>query len=386
MNTSAIYSEDETFASMHEEQMANAFADAMARLETGDALDSILNAFEGAVARELRSLLQVGEVLFSMQHAPLPVRSTERLKKRRAHFLEQIALEQVRQEYESMPVAPAPPVEAVPALNRSGTSRKPSRSSSRLGSTGWWNRLQEGFAAGNLRLAPVIVTLVFALTSVFGLWRVSTASLPGDLTYPIKSWVTMMNLSFAPPNQRETVSRENAATIQEDFAASARRAQERATAGVEAGGVTHQESVFLVFEGFDGRLLKFGDIRVVPSYQPDPTDEARQEMAIDGNLQPGAEVWLTVQILPGQADIVQGVRAEVQSGSVGVSPVSDSATPIACTASRPAGWVNYTVQRGDSLAALGEASGASQRAIAGANCLDSDAIFVGQMLFLPSQP
>jgi LysM repeat protein len=227
-----------------------------------------------------------------------------------------------------------------------------------------------------------MVTLAFALSSVFGLWRVSTASLPGDLTYPIKAWVTMMNLSMTSPELRAQAAQANAAEIQSEFAESARRAQEKASTGAQIDGVTHQESVFLVFEGYDGRLLKFGDIRVLPSYQPDPADEARQPMEVEGNLQPGAQVWLTVQILPGQADIVQGVRAEVQDG---VPSAEKPATPVACTSSRPAGWVSHTVRRGDTLSALSQASGATVREIAGANCLDSEAIFAGQLLFLPAE-
>lgn len=379
MNTSTIYPEDDQFASPYEERMAFAFADAMERIEAGDVADSVLNGLDAAMAAELHSLLRVGEFLFAMQHAPLPVRSSEHLSKRRAHFIDQIALEKMRQEIDDASTVSAATRTAKPILQPAPARPK---QRSQAGMAGWWNRAVEGFALGNLRLAPVVATLAIVFTSVFGLWRVSSASLPGDLTYPIKSWVTMMNLSFTAPDQRAASSQASAAAIQNDFTASAQRAQERATAGAEIAGVTHQESVFLVFDGFDGRLLKFGDIRVVPSWQPNPASESRSNMEIVGDLQPGAEVWLTVQILPGQADIVQGVRAEVKSES-DQAAASDAATPVSCVASRPAGWKFHTVLRGETLSSLSESSGASERAIAGANCLDSDSIFAGQMLFLP---
>jgi LysM repeat protein len=236
------------------------------------------------------------------------------------------------------------------------------------------------FTVGNMRLAPIAITLVLALTSALGLWQVSTASLPGDLTYPIKSWVKMMNLSMSDPARVGEVSAAAAETIQADFAESARRAAERKAAGEALDGIVHQESVYLVFEGYDGRLLKFGDIRVVPSWQPNVNDPASLPMVVEGDLQPGANVWLTVQILPGQADVVQGVRAEVQEAVTDSAPAP---TAIPCTPRRPAGWGNYTVQRGDTLSALAVRSNASVRQIAGANCLESDVIIRGQLLYLP---
>jgi LysM repeat protein len=103
-------------------------------------------------------------------------------------------------------------------------------------------------------------------------------------------------------------------------------------------------------------------------------------MVIEGDLQPGDQVWLTVQILPGQADVVQGVRAVVQAAEAETAPPP---TAIPCSPRRPAGWGNYTVQRGDTLSALSVRSNASIRQIAGANCLESDVIIRGQLLYLP---
>jgi LysM repeat protein len=140
-------------------------------------------------------------------------------------------------------------------------------------------------------------------------------------------------------------------------------------------------------------------------------------------------VWLTVQILPGQADLVQGVRADVQQPTgapIAAAPVDqnlsaaaedaavdsfapagtplpagptatatpegvemlvlaaqEGATPVPCSPFLPPGWGAYTVQKGDHLTALARATGTTVREIAGANCLASDVIQIGQLLFVP---
>ncbi len=378
---SRMYPDDEQYESVFEERMADHFADAVARLEDGESVDSVLASYSAHEANELRGMLHISAHMAAIQHAPLPIRNPQRQVLRREQFMEQLLLERTRQELADPHVqATATPAgyRMAPPARRSERSKQ--AATARHGALGWWGALQELFTVGNMRLAPIAITLVLALTSALGLWQVSTASLPGDLTYPIKSWVKMMNLSMSDPARVGEVSAAAAETIQADFAESARRAAERKAAGEALDGIVHQESVYLVFEGYDGRLLKFGDIRVVPSWQPNVNDPASLPMVVEGDLQPGANVWLTVQILPGQADVVQGVRAEVQEAVTDSAPAP---TAIPCTPRRPAGWGNYTVQRGDTLSALAVRSNASVRQIAGANCLESDVIIRGQLLYLP---
>ncbi len=370
-----IYPDDEQYESVFEERMADQFADAMARLEEGESIDSILASYSAQEATELRGMLAVSNFMIAIQHTPLPIRNPQRQAVRREQFMDQLVLERTRQELADPEVQLA----ATPSGYRlTNTSRRTDRSS--RAPVGWWAALQQALTVGNMRLAPIAIMMTIALSSALGLWQVSNASLPGDLTYPIKAWVKMMNVSMSDRDNVGSVSAAAAETIQADFAESAKRAEDRKAAGAALGAIVHQESVFLLFEGYDGRLLKFGDIRVVPSYQPNPSDPASLPMEIVGDLQPGDQVWLTVQILPGQADVVQGVRAEVQDAAPAVA-----ATAIPCTPRRPAGWANYTVVRGDTLSALSQRSGASIRQIAGANCLDSDVIIRGQLLFLPQR-
>lgn len=373
MNLHPHYPEDE-YISPAEEQAAELFAGALARLDAGESVESVLEGLPDSVAMELRAMLELGEFMMTMQELPLPVRTTSRVSARRNEFMNQVALEKTRQELE-LPLAAATPPRYIATPGAA-----PNRSRQSAGAS-WWRQLQEAFTFGNMRLAPILATLVIALTSVFGLWRVSIASLPGDLVYPIKAWMQMMNLSLASPENLEAAATEASATVQADIAESARRAEHNAANRATAIANVRQETVFLVFEGYDGKLLKFGDIRVVPSYQPTAGLDITAPMTIKGDLQPGAPVWLTIQILPGQADIVQGVLAEVQEAE---APLAPQPTPIVCTPQRPAGWTNYTVARGDTLSALSQNTDVSIRAIAGANCLDSDVILAGQLLYLPN--
>lgn len=375
MNPLSHYPEDE-YASSAEERAAELFAGALARLDEGEAIDAILGDLPADVAAELRTMLQLGEFMMAMQNQPMPVRAQSNVRARRNEFLNQIVLERTRQELER-PLAEKTPVEYLAKSSAKAGARRTALPTA----LGWWQRVQDALTLGNARLAPIVATLVIVLTSVFGLWRVSIASLPGDLVYPIKAWMQMMNLTLASPENRILVASEASATVQADIAESARRAEEKATAEKSLAASVRQETVFLVFDGYEGKLLKFGDIRVAPSWQPDAAAAATAPMVVEGDLQPGAQVWLTMQILPGQADLVQGVKALVQESD---TPDAPQPTPIACTPQRPAGWKNYTVTRGDTLSALSVATNTTIRAIAGANCLDSDVILAGQLLFIPN--
>lgn len=53
----------------------------------------------------------------------------------------------------------------------------------------------------------------------------------------------------------------------------------------------------------------------------------------------------------------------------------------------PANWVQYTVEVGDSLGALAEATGTTLQNLITANCLtDPDTLFTGQVIYLPRSP
>jgi hypothetical protein len=50
---------------------------------------------------------------------------------------------------------------------------------------------------------------------------------------------------------------------------------------------------------------------------------------------------------------------------------------------RPSGWYNYVVQRGDTLSSLAVRSGSSVTALRQANCLRSNLIYAGAVLWVP---
>jgi LysM repeat protein len=426
------YREEIEFVDEHEARLAELFAAAVDRLDEGESVHAIIADLPAADAEALRSLLEVSQTLLAIQAAPLPQRNPARLRARRTEFLEQIALEQTRARGEALN---AEPVAAISAQSHSATATSTAAGLQRLGATvptqdppkaapgratarpagrGWLQRLSDGLAFGRMRLTPLLLTLSLALGGALGLARVTQASLPGDLTYPLKAWVQMMNLSMAAPDQRVAVGQQAAQSIQADIVESANRAEERAAGSTSALPEAQRESVTLIFDGYDGRLLKFGDVRVLPTWQPNLAEDASLPMEVVGDLTPGALVRLTVQILPGQGDLVQGVRAVVQESAAPpaaaveppaaaqivtgpatsseppaegaemlVIPAATDSTPVPCTPRLPADWGAYTVVRGDNLTRLARASGTTVREIAGANCLYTDVIVIGQQLFLP---
>jgi hypothetical protein len=53
----------------------------------------------------------------------------------------------------------------------------------------------------------------------------------------------------------------------------------------------------------------------------------------------------------------------------------------------PAGWVEYTVEPGDSMGLLADQTASTIEELVIGNCLDNpDQIFVGQVIYLPRQP
>jgi LysM domain-containing protein len=53
----------------------------------------------------------------------------------------------------------------------------------------------------------------------------------------------------------------------------------------------------------------------------------------------------------------------------------------------PSTWISYTVETGDSLGLLAEQTSSSIDELVAGNCLSNpDALFVGQVIYLPTQP
>jgi hypothetical protein len=64
-----------------------------------------------------------------------------------------------------------------------------------------------------------------------------------------------------------------------------------------------------------------------------------------------------------------------------------TASPPQCLPARPAGWVNYTIQSGDTVSGLASSRGITIEQLLTANCLtDPRRIITGQTIFLPPAP
>jgi LysM repeat protein len=67
-------------------------------------------------------------------------------------------------------------------------------------------------------------------------------------------------------------------------------------------------------------------------------------------------------------------------GVVATQPPNQNCPP-------PTGWIQYTIEAGDSLGALAEATGSSLQDLINANCLSNpDTLFTGQLIYLPRSP
>ncbi len=79
------------------------------------------------------------------------------------------------------------------------------------------------------------------------------------------------------------------------------------------------------------------------------------------------------------------LQASLTLTATAILPSPTAANTVACTGI-PAGWLEYTVQPGDSLYALSLRFNVSIQSIRAANCLQTTTLVTGQKLYLPAQP
>jgi hypothetical protein len=95
---------------------------------------------------------------------------------------------------------------------------------------------------------------------------------------------------------------------------------------------------------------------------------------------------------PGNVPVITTLAPDVLP-DLNIPPSSDFApvtggTPINpdCPVT-PSNWISYTVESGDSLGLLAEQTSSTLDELATGNCLTNpDALFVGQVIYLPRQP
>jgi LysM repeat protein len=325
---------------------------------------------------ELLEMLAIVEVTEKMRHAPVPRPSaTKRAAAKRAFLAtaaqmhaDQLAQMAPAQQTISRPVSR-------PAARRAARRRM-----------NVWDRftagLQDIFGSGALRLAPIIALLVLVLFSTSTLVSLAQSAIPGDPIYTLKQTIRKWELELAPVSQRDLVRQEQERELAEDVAKAADRA--------DANNAIVQAEDTQVYYGRVGQLYKVGGLKVMDKFQPDANVEVFEGMTIDGDLQPGARVNVTYQIMPGQSDTVQGIaltvvappnEAEVIEVDVPASELQEAGT---CSVARPEGWVPYLVQGGDNLTVLATRGGETVSKIVEVNCLESDNIVIGAELFVPA--
>ncbi|HXF61845.1 MAG TPA: hypothetical protein VNK95_09510, partial [Caldilineaceae bacterium] len=278
-------------------------------MERGEALEQILASYPAAMRAELLDMLSIVQVAQEIGRAPVPRPPAARQAAAKRNFLAaaaQMREAQVREAKLAETRAVQPVMTPAPRQELRAPALAPRRKPA-VRQASPWERLVEGFQAlfthRTLRLAPLILVLAVVLLSTSTLVTMAQTAVPGDLAYSLKQWIRKQELELAPPDQRELVRQEQERELAEDV----RRAAERA----DQNSAVIQAEDTQIYYGRNGRLLKIGGLTVMDRYQPDANVETFKEMTIVGDLQPGAQVHLTYQILPGQSDTVQGIALEV---------------------------------------------------------------------------
>jgi LysM repeat protein len=352
------------------------FATAASRLEAGESIPDILASYPPALHNELLEMLSIVEVTEKMRHAPVPRPSATKRAAAKRQFLATAAQMRLEQQAQMTPS----PIAQSRTLSRPAARRAARRSMNP------WDRftsgLQDLFGSRALRLAPLILTLALVLLSTSTLVSLAQEAIPGDPIYTLKQTIRKWELEFAPAGQRHLVIQEQERELAEDVAKAANRA--------DANNAVVQAEDTQIYYGRTGNLLKVGGLKVIDQYQPDANIEVFKPMSVEGDLQPGAEVNVIYQIMPGQSATVQGIaltvisppnEAEVIEVDV---PVSDLQEAGNCTVAQPDGWVKHTVQVGDNLTFLATRGGTTVSEIVEVNCLESEIIVIGAELYVPA--
>ena len=355
------------------------FAEAVTRLESGETIAAILATYPPDTRDELASMLTVVESARSLRQTPIPRPSAARRAAAKQTFLATAAAMRAEQTARA-PVAPAASRRPTTLRSIERTARRRSARPQSL-MMRFAARWQSIFNARMMRLAPIIVTLALVLFSTGTLVTMAQNSVPGDLTYTLKQWIRRQELVLAPAAQRDLVRQAQERELAADVAKAAERA--------DANSAVIQAEDTQIYYGRTGRILKIGGLSVLDRYQPDANVEVFKDMTIEGDLDPGAQVHLEYQILPGQSATVQGIALTV------VAPpdpeLLDASTPTveipaagACTVTPPEDWVPYEVAAGDNLTFMATRGGTTVEKLMAVNCLDSEVVVIGQRLFVPA--
>ncbi len=355
-------------------EMEDYFADASDRLLNGESLERIIADYPAAVRQELQALLTVVELADQVAMVKPPQRIPVNRIAARVEFSQRVAAKRAELEAAQTPLPPAVRP-TTPALR---TQRSDLAEVWRKLAAAWSSL---GAPAPVMRLAPLTLLLIALYLSTFTVVATAQAALPGDLAYPVKSWMREQRVATAlaeqQPAERWRADQEQA----EDVAARAEQLQS------EPDATPLTAVSILQFRGFDGDQLLLGDLKVIPWHRPEGGDaDEWLPITIDGELQPGAVVMLRYQIVPGASDAVQGIALSVMQAPPMPTP-APTATPAEarhCQRIQAPNWVAYVVKSGETLSSIAARSQTSVAELRRVNCLTDGVLRAGTTIFVPA--
>lgn len=356
---------------------AELFAEAAERVQRGEPLESVLASYPNEYHPNLRQLLSIVTVAVQIRDAEIPTPSISRRTANKEAFLRAAA---ARRSEQSRMAAARPDLARTPAA-------MPFMERLRA----LWQNLDNLFTIRAMRLAPMMVMILLVLFGSTTAATLAQSALPGDLTYPFKQWIRHQQLVLTPLKQRPELRSKFEEEIREEVKAAEKRSDLRQAV------IVVKETLLFHSEGQNHYTI--GGLQVLPRYQADPNVLNYTPMQLQGNPQPGQQVTLEYQILPGQqsADVpvVQGIALSVlEDQPLEPTPIPTATTvptvtptrgaPLTCTPDITSGWMPYAVKEGDTIAGLASRSGVSESDLRRVNCLSTDSLFGGGILLLPA--
>ncbi len=422
-------------------EMEELLHQAAERVNAGEPIDLVINAYPSQIQPELSALLDVAFVARQTRLAPIPPRDPAVRARGKANFMQAIAVEKARHaaliEAEvarleaiaprgSAAIVEPPSLETGQHQPGQGTGGNPTLRSSSARPT-LWQQFQALIASlvnpTAMRLAPIaLALLMLVVISGSGLVVASRAAIPGDLTYPIKQWLRQQAVILAPDDMRQGVLERQAEEQALEVEAAALRQLEE-----EKPQIIDATAEGILFGEVLPTKIAVGYTAYETSYFPNRDALERQPMDVDGELAPGSRVKIWYQIVPPQLFAQDGqttpagepilqikvikvlappptptptptITPTVQPVE-GAAPVVEetptpSPTPVptatglsqaACRVNQ-VGWVGYRIQAGDTLSGLAARVGVSTAKLRTVNCLPGPQINAGSILYVPALP